>query len=111
MWNLDLQFDALAAVVRWRTTEDLRPAKLGADQLLLAPRSGAIWQLDESEAGVWRRLTAAEGGEQDESWELADCDPEELTMCVHLYEHGLLSLNWIEGVPIGAFDVKRKVGV
>ncbi|HEY6550963.1 MAG TPA: hypothetical protein VIY71_07170 [Solirubrobacterales bacterium] len=111
MWNLDLEFEALAAVVRWQSTEDLRLAKIGADQLLLAPRSGAIWELDEGEADVWRRLTAAAGGEQDESWGLADCDPEDVTLCVRLHEHGLLSLRWIEGVPIGAFDVKRKVGV
>lgn len=111
MWNLDLEFDALAAVVRWRSTEDLRLAKVGADQFLLAPRSGAIWELDESEADVWLHLTAAEGGEQDVIWGLANCDPEALTLCVRLYEHGLLSLSWIEGVPIGAFDVKRKAGV
>lgn len=111
MWKLDLEFKALAAVVRWHSTEDLQLAKVGADQLLLAPGSGAIWELDESEAEVWRRLTAAEGGEQDESWGLANCDPEALTLCVRLHEHGLLSLSWIEGLPVGAFDVKGRVGV
>jgi len=109
--NLDLELDALATAVRWHITEDLRLAKVGADQLLLAPRSGAIWELDESEAEVWRRLTTAEGDEQDEGWGLAACDPEGAALCVHLYERGLLGLSWIEGVPIGALDVERKAGV
>lgn len=111
MWGLELEFDALAALARWHSTEDVQLAKVGADQLLLAPRSGVIWELDESEANVWHRLTAAEGGEQDERWRLRDCDSEGLTLCVCLYERGLLGLSWSEGVPIGVFDVERKVGV
>ena len=111
MWRLELELDALAALARWRGTEDVQLAKVGADQLLLAPRSGAIWELDESEADAWRRLTAADGGEQDDGWSLADCDPEGLTLCVRLYERGLLSIGWIEGVPIGALDAEREVGV
>jgi predicted nucleotidyltransferase len=111
MWELDLQFETLAAVVRWQSMEGLQLAKLGSDQLLLAPRSGVLWELDESEAKVWRRLTAAKGGEQNETWGLADCDPEALSLCVRLHEYGLLGLSWIEGVPVGALDVNRKVEV
>lgn len=111
MWALDLEFDTLAALARWHSTEDVQLAEVGADRLLLAPRSGVIWDLDESEANVWRRLTEAEGSEPDAGWGLADCDPEGLTVCVRLYEYGLLDLSWIEGVPLGVFDVERKVRV
>lgn len=109
MWGLELELDALAALARWHSTEDLRLAQVGADRLLLAPRSGAVWELDESEAGVWRRLVAAEAGDQDEGWGLADRDAEEMTLCVRLYERGLLGLGWIEGVSVGALEIGRKV--
>ena len=109
LWKLELTLDTLAALARWRRVEDLQLAQVGPERLLLAPRSGAVWELDESEAEVWRRLAAADDGEQDRDWRLADCGPEELTLCVRLYERGLLSLSWIEGVQIGALDVKRKV--
>lgn len=110
IWKLDLAFNTLAALARWRSTEEVQLAQVGADQLLLAPSSGAIWELDESEAGVWRQLIAVDGGEQDESWGLADCDAGELTLCMRLYECGLLSLHWTEGVLVGALDGERKVG-
>lgn len=109
MWGLELEFDALAALARWHRAEDVQLAEVGADQLLVAPRSGAIWELDEGEANAWRRMTTTDDGEQGEGWGLADCDSEGLTLCVQLYERGLLSLSWIEGVPSGAFDVERKV--
>jgi hypothetical protein len=108
--KLDLEFGALAARARWRTTEELQLAGVGADQLLLAPHSGVIWELDECEAEVWRRLIAADGGKQGEGWGLAACDREELTLCMRMYACGLLSLGWTEGVPIGALEVERRVG-
>jgi hypothetical protein len=111
MWKIELGFDALAALARWHSTDNVQLAKVGADQLLLAPRSGAIWELNESEADLWRRLAAARDGEQDDAWGLADSDAEGLKLCVRLYERGLLDLSWTEGVPIGALDVERTVGV
>lgn len=111
MWELELELDALAALARWRNPEEVRLAEIGADRFLLAPRSGVIWELDESEANAWRGLTAAEDSGQDEGWGLSNCDPEGLTLCVCLYEQGLLSLNWIEGVPIGVLDAEKRVEV
>jgi hypothetical protein len=111
MWRLELELDALAALARWHGMEDLRLAKVGVDQLLVAPRLGAIWELGGGEAETWRRLAAAEDGEQDQGWELAGRDPEEMALCVRLYERGLLGLAWSEGVPIGALEAERKVGV
>jgi hypothetical protein len=110
MWGLELELDALAARARWHGMEELRLAKVGSDRLLVAPRLGAIWELEEDEVEVWRRLAPAEDGEQDRGWELAGHDPEEMALCVRLYEHGLLSLTWSQGVPIGALEAERKVG-
>jgi len=110
MWGLELEFDTLAALVRWHRTEDVQLAEVGADRLLLAQRSGVIWELDEREANAWRRLTATESGEHDEGWGLRDSDPEGLTLCVRLYERGMLGLSWSEGVPMGVFDAERKAG-
>jgi nucleotidyltransferase-like protein len=111
MWGIELDFDALATLARWHSTEDVQLGEVGADQLLLAPRSGVIWELSEKEANVWRRLTAAEGGEQGEGWGFLDCGLEGMTFCMGLYELGLLDLSWIEGVPIRLFDIEREVGV
>lgn len=111
MWKLELDFDSLAGLARWHCTENIRLVKIGTDQLLLAPRSGAIWELDEGETEAWHRLAAAEGGEEDEGWRLSNCDSEGLALCVHLYERGLLSLGWTEGVPISALDAERRVGI
>jgi hypothetical protein len=108
IWELELALDALAALARWDHAEDVRLAAIGADHLLLAPRSGAIWELDGSEANAWRRLGVAGDGRQDEGWTVANCDPEALALCVHLHERGLLNLSWIEGVPIKASGVERK---
>jgi hypothetical protein len=110
-WKLELELDALAAMAQWRSTEDLELAAVGSDQWLLAPCSGVICELDESEANAWRRLTSAEGGGQNGGWGLADCDLEGLTLCMHLYERGLLTLGWTEGVSIEALDVGRTVRV
>jgi hypothetical protein len=110
-WKLELEFDALTTPARWHNTEEVHLAEIGAERFLLAPRSGAIWELDECEAAAWRRLTAAHGSGQGQRWGLSDCDPEELRLCVCLYEHGLLGLNWVEGVPIGALDAERRVEV
>lgn len=110
MWGLELEFEALAELARWHNAEDIRLVEIGADRFLLAPRSGALWEFDESDTNVWRRLTA-ETGEQDDGWGPADCDPEGLTLCVRLYEHGLLGLRWTEGVPIGMLDAERRVRV
>jgi len=111
MWKLELEFDTLAALARWDSAEEVQLADIGADQLLLALRSGAIWELNDNEANAWRRLTAAEGTEQGGGWGVADCDPDSLTLCVRLHERGVLDLSWIEGVQIGAADVERKVRV
>lgn len=111
MWKLELEFDSLAVLARWDTTEDIQLATIGAEQLLLAPCSGAIWELDDREANAWRRLTVTEDGEQGEGWGVADCDPERETLCVRLYECGALGLSWLEGVQVGASDVEREVKV
>jgi hypothetical protein len=110
MWELDLDLDALLALARWHQTEDLELAKVGAEQLLLASRSGAVWVLEEREAAAWRRLAAEDRAPDEEGWALAGRDPEETTLCVRLYEHGLLGLGWIEGVLAAALGAGRKVG-
>jgi hypothetical protein len=108
IWELELELDALAALARWDNTEDVHLAAVGADHLLLAPGSGAIWELDGSEASAWRQMEVAEGGKQ-EGWAIANSGPEALTLCVHLYERGLLGLSWTEGVPVKASNAERKV--
>jgi len=108
VWGLELEFDALAALARWHNAENVQLVEIGADRFLLAPRSGAIWELDESESSALRRLAATEDSEQGDGWGLADCDPGELTLCVGLLERGLLSLRWTEGVPLRVLDVGRR---
>jgi hypothetical protein len=110
MWGLELELDALAALVRWHNTEGVRLVEIGADRFLLAPRSGVIWELDGSESDAWCRLVVTEDGEQDQSWGLADCDSGELTLCAGLLERGLLSLRWTEGVPLGVLGVEKGLG-
>ncbi|HWA53250.1 MAG TPA: hypothetical protein VG816_03670 [Solirubrobacterales bacterium] len=107
LWELDLGFEAVVPLARWRRSEELRLASAGGEQLLLAPRSGAVWALEQGEAGAWRRLEA-EAGEQ--GWALAGRDPEETTLCVRLFELGLLGLGWTEGVPAAALGAGREVG-
>jgi len=110
MWELDLGLDALLALARWHRTEDLELATAGAEQLLLALRSGAAWVLEEGEAEAWRRLAADDGAQDEEGWALAGRDPEEMALCVRLYERGLLGLGWTEGVPAAALGTGRGVG-
>jgi hypothetical protein len=111
LWSLDLELEALAALARWHGAENLQLVDVGADSMLLAPRSGAVWELAEGEARVWRGLTAAEDAERDDGWAVSDRDREGLTLCVQLFERGLLSLRWSEGVPIQALAGERKAGV
>lgn len=98
IWRLDLDLEALAPMVRW-TSGDLRVAEIGADRLLLSPRFGALWSLDENEIEIWRQLGSSEPGE-DATWECSDCDTEMLSMCLHLHQHGLVDLHWVQGVTI-----------
>lgn len=107
MWGLDLDINALAARARWHNAEDIQMAEISGDRFLLAPLSGAIWELDEGEGEAWRRLTATDTGEQPNSWGMDDCDPVDLAFCVRLFERGLLSLRWTEGVPLGALGIKE----
>jgi hypothetical protein len=109
MWELELELDALAPLARWHSTEEVCLAEVGSDRFLLAPHSGAIWEFAENEVDAWRRLPRPDGEEQDDDWALSDCHPEGLALCVCLYEQGLLSLNWIEGVPIGVLDLEERV--
>jgi len=108
IWELNLDLEAVADLARWHRLEDLQLAKAGADQLLLAPRSGAVWVLEENEAEEWSRLAAEDGARGEEGWTLAGRDQEEMALCVRLYERGLLGLGWIEGVPTAALGAGRK---
>jgi len=101
MWCVELELDALAELACWHNADDVRMAEVGTDHFLLAPRHGVIWELDECDAEACRRLVTAE---PDEGWRLADCDPVGMAMCMQLYEHGLLSIKWMEGIPIAALD-------
>lgn len=107
VWGLDLGLEALAELSRWHNGDDVRLVKIGGECLLLAPRAGALWELEESEAEAWRRLRATDG----DGWRLADCGPEGLMLCVQLYEHGLLDLRWSEGLPIARLDPGREARV
>jgi hypothetical protein len=98
MWGFDLGIEALAPVASWRNT-DVWLSRVGEDQLLLSPKFGALWRLDEAEAETWRRLVSTHGAEEPAAaWRLEDCDAEALPLCLRLHEHGLLGLHWIDGV-------------
>lgn len=110
LWELELRIDALAALARWQGAEELQLVAVGSEPLLLAPHSGAAWELEEDEAGVWRGLMAAADGAEGDGWAVAECDRDGLALCVRLFECGLLSLRWTEGVPIAAHAAARKAG-
>ncbi len=100
MWGLDLGLEALARAASWRNA-DLQLSEIGDERLLLSARFGALWNLNESEAEAWRALiSTAGGGEPAATWPLEECSAELLTLCLRLYENGLLDLQWAEGVPI-----------
>lgn len=99
MWGLDLAIDTLMLAASWRTT-DLRLTKVGAGQLLLSANLGALWSLDAREAEAWGLLASAGAEEPEATWGLGECDTEVSLLCMRLYEHGLLYLDWTEGVTI-----------
>jgi hypothetical protein len=109
MWELELDFAALAAVARWHDIEGIQVTEVGSKRLLLAPRSGAIWELDESEGKAWhrlmQRLMTTESGGQPTGWGVDDCDQVEQTLCVRLLEYGLLGIHWTKGVPLQALGI------
>lgn len=98
-WGLDLAVDALLPATRWRTT-DLKIVEVGADRLLLSANLGGLWSLDAKEAEAWKGLASAGAEEPDGSWGLRECDAEASSLCLGLYEHGLLYLDWTRGVTV-----------
>jgi hypothetical protein len=106
MWALDLGLEALTPVAKW-VNADLQVAEIGGDQLLLSPRFGALWTLDEKEVAIWRQLVSSVV----ENRELCVYDAEGLSMCLCLHEQGLLDLQWIKGVVIENPRSSRNAGV
>jgi hypothetical protein len=99
MWTLDLNLEALTPMAKW-VNADLQVAEIGGDRLLLAPRFGALWTLDEKEVAIWRQLVSSVAENRDTGRELCAYNAEELSMCLRLHEQGLLDLQWIKGVAI-----------
>lgn len=102
MWGYDLELARLAAEAWWDNVDAVRLAKVGADSFLVGTNSGTIWELDQSEYDAWFGLAMTEGEQEGGLWSLASCDPEQLTLCVSLFERGLLKLRWTKGVPLAA---------
>ncbi len=108
-WGVDLEIDALVPAANWRNT-DLKLGEVGADRLLLSARFGALWSLDETEAGAWGRFAAGGADTPDAMWSLEECREDGMPLCLRLHELGLLGLHWGKGVPIERLDFTRTQG-
>lgn len=110
MWGLDLSVEALTRAVSWRNI-DLRQIDIGTDRLLLSPRYGSLWRLSKGEAETWDRIVALGAEGDDPTWGSWECDPEARLLCLRLYEHGLLQLQWVDAVALESLEAKRSVQV
>jgi HEPN domain-containing protein len=99
LWGLDLRPQALLPLARWRNT-DLRLLEVEGEQLLVSPACGVVWCLAEAEARAWRSIPTEGPTSQAVAWALSECGEEASALCLRLYGHGLLQLEWESGVAV-----------
>lgn len=103
--GIRLDSDELTPHCSWVDTTELRAAKIGDRRMLLSVAAGGLWELELAEAQTWAELTSlgSEGSPID--WSCATLTPPQLALCFALYEQGLLTLRWSQGVPTAALDL------
>jgi hypothetical protein len=102
--GLDLTADRLAAEAAWQSS-GLRCIGVGGAHMLLSTRFGALWQLEPGEAAAWERLAARAAVDDDATWPCDELDTDEATLCLGLFERGVISLAWRRGVPLSDLTV------
>jgi hypothetical protein len=107
LWGVDLGLEVLTGLASWRSSGP-RLAEVGEERFLLSVRHGAIWSLDAEEAEAWRGLAGAGGAEEEgATWRLDDCGCRAASLCLRLYEHGLLDLAWVNGLTVEDLEAAR----
>lgn len=95
--GVSLKVDDVAPCCSWINSE-LSRAQIGPTSLLLSVKAGGLWELDESEANIWRDLAGGDRDEQRREWRCSELTPDQTALCFDLYEKGLLLLHWSEGI-------------
>lgn len=96
--GVELTVDALASHAAWENT-DLRLMSAGDLRLLLTPKQGVVFELDDIDASAWETL-----GEEPR-WACADRNDAQTRICFTLYAHGLVKLVWSRGLPLSELTV------
>lgn len=97
--GIELSTSALASIASWENT-DLRPIKVGTDQLLLSTREGGLWRIDQDESKAWQSLNA-------DAWPLTAGDESQSRLSFDLYARGLVRLRWQRGIPIHELALRQ----
>ncbi|GDY29628.1 hypothetical protein [Gandjariella thermophila] len=111
--GLDLDADQLRPALRW-IHDGLLLHRVNHEDLLVAPDVGGLWQLDSGEAHAWRGLCeigeAPATGPDRVSFPGGRCTAEQTSLCLRLYERGLLRLDWDRGVTVAELTFPEVAG-
>lgn len=88
----------LATQCTW-VNDDLAISEVADTKMLLSVKAGGLWELEPSEAASWAALTSGLERQQGAEWPCAQLEPSQAALCFSLYESGLISLRWSEGLP------------
>ncbi len=90
-----LSAQAIAPHCRWMNS-DLKLVEAGESPLLLSPKIGGLWQLNDTEADAWRALSPS----NESHWPYSSLTDAQTALCFSLYECGVVKLAWSTGITL-----------
>jgi hypothetical protein len=109
--GMGLGVHTLSRNVGWQSA-GLDTKQVGDTHFLVSKQCGGLWELDDVEADVWRRLaeTVTDEHTQPRLWAFDECDGIQMTLCLRLYGQGLVDLCWTRGVAVDELTIGVRAG-